>query len=73
MLSPDGRGTELSPLSTNHSYFICSFIVLVLYFFYLQAIVFFDGMRDFYEQELKEVNDELNFAYESWSSSLVTS
>ena len=30
-------------------------------------------MRDFYEQELKEVIEELNFSYKSWSSSMVTS
>ena len=35
-------------------------------------IVLFDGMRTFYEQDLEELNRERNFAYESWSSSLVT-
>ena len=52
-------------------FFIFTDLVL-LFLFSLQATVFFDGMRRFYEQELEEVNSESNFAYESWSSSLVT-
>ena len=31
----------------------------------LQATVFFDGMRKYYERQFEEVSSQLNFAYRS--------
>ena len=39
----------------------------------LQATVFFDGMRKYYERRLEEVSNELNYVNRCWSSSMVES